>query len=248
MSGPSTTPGRWARWPRGAFAWPVLPRPCALCARWSHGALCTDCVARFVQNPPARCPRCALPLAAAAPCGACLRDPPPFDRCVAVADYAFPWDRLIAGLKFQDQPERARLLADLLHRAVLQAGGPAVQCVLPVPLSERRLAERGYNQAWELARRAARALGCRAEAQLLLRPLPGPTQAELNLAQRLRNLRGAYLLNPASRRSLHGQHVALVDDVMTTGTTLREAAATLRRAGAARIDAWALARTPAPGD
>lgn len=181
-------------------------------------------------------------------CGACLADPPPFDACVVALDYAFPWDRLIADFKFNGRVELAATLARRLLQAIRQDGRPLPTWVLPVPLTPQRLAERGYNQAWELARRVARPLRCRADAQWLLRPLPGPHQAELNLAQRLRSMRGAYLLNPARRLSLHGQHVALVDDVMTSGATLREAAATLRRAGAARIDAWALARTPAPGD
>ena len=181
-------------------------------------------------------------------CGACLADPPPFDTCVVALDYAFPWDRLIADFKFNGQVELAAALARRLLQTIRQDGRPLPNWVLPVPLAPQRLAERGYNQAWELARRVARALGCRADAQLLLRPLSGPHQVELNLVQRRSNLRGAYLLNPARRLSLHGQHVALVDDVMTSGTTLREAAAALRRAGVARIDAWALARTPAPGD
>ena len=120
--------------------------------------------------------------------------------------------------------------------------------MLPVPLAPQRLAERGYNQAWELARRVAHSLGCRSDARLLERPLAAAPQAELRLAQRLTNLRGAFVPNPARRVSLHGQHVAVVDDVMTSGATLREAAAALRRAGAARVDAWVLARTPAPAD
>lgn len=221
---------------------------CAVCGGWGRDTVCDPCLERFAP-PVARCTRCGLRTPPGVTlCGACLAEPPPFDTCVVALDYAFPWDRLIADFKFNGRVELAAVLVRRLLQAVRRDGRPLPTWVLPVPLAPQRLAERGYNQAWELARRAARALGCRAEAQLLLRPLPGPPQAELNLAQRLRNLRGAYLLNPASRRSLHGQHVALVDDVMTTGTTLREAAATLRRAGAARIDAWALARTPAPGD
>jgi ComF family protein len=117
-----------------------------------------------------------------------------------------------------------------------------------VPLAPQRLAERGYNQAWELARCLARWLGCPADAQGLDRPLAGAHQAGLKLAQRRQNTKGAFV--PSARRgaSLQGLHVALVDDVMTSGATLRDAAAALRRAGAARVDAWVLARTPAPAD
>ncbi len=237
--------------PRAPAAMAPRWRPagqCAVCLAWGRDAVCGACIERFAP-PVARCPRCGLRTAARVPvCGACLADPPPFDACVIALDYAFPWDRLIADFKFNGRVELAAALARRLLQAIRLEDRPLPNWVLPIPLAPQRLAERGYNQAWELARRVARALSCRSDAQLLLRPLPGPHQAELNLAQRRGNLRGAYLLNPARRRSLHGQHVALIDDVMTSGSTLREAAATLRRAGAARVDAWALARTPAPGD
>jgi ComF family protein len=225
-----------------------LPGQCAACRAWDRQAVCGDCVERFAPAA-ARCGRCGLRLATHAPrCGACLADPPPFDACVVALDYAFPWDRLIADFKFNGRVELAAPLAALLVQAIGRAGASLPSLVVPVPLAPQRLAERGYNQAWELARRVARALGCAADAQRLLRPLAGPHQADLNRAQRLVNLRGAYLPNPARRPSLYGLHVAVVDDVMTSGATLREAAAALRRAGAARVDAWALARTPAPNE
>jgi ComF family protein len=225
-----------------------LPGLCAVCHGWGNDAVCRGCIDRFAP-PLARCSRCGLRVATpTAVCGACLTEPPPFDGCVVALDYAFPWDRLIADFKFNGRIELASALARRLSRAVKHDGRPLPTWVLPVPLAPQRLAERGYNQAWELARRVASALGCRAEARLLQRLLPGPHQAELGLAQRLSNLRGAYTVDRSRRLSLQGQHVALVDDVMTSGATLREAAAALRRGGAARVDAWVLARTPAPSD
>jgi ComF family protein len=210
--------------------------------------VCRDCIARFAA-PVARCRRCGLRLAAqAAQCGACLAEPPPFDACVVAVDYAFPWDRLIADFKFNGRVELAAPLSALRVQAIGRAGDALPSLVVPVPLAPQRLAERGYNQAWELARRLARSLGCRADAELLARPLAGAHQAELGLAQRRHNLKGAFVPNPRRRVSLQGQHVAVVDDVMTSGATLREAAAALRRGGAGRVDAWVLARTPAPGD
>jgi ComF family protein len=116
--------------------------------------------------------------------------------------------------------------------------------LLPVPLAPRRLAERGYNQAWELTRRVARTLRLRADASLLLRPVETAHQAELERVQRLANLRGAFMVDPRRRDALAGRRVALVDDVMTTGATAREAARTLLRAGAASVDIWVIARTP----
>jgi ComF family protein len=224
------------------------PGQCAVCRGWDTQPVCADCVARFAPALP-RCRRCGLRLAVAAPmCGACLADPPPFDACVVGCDYAFPWDRLIADFKFNSRVELAAPLAQRLRAAIERDAQPRPQWVLPVPLAPQRLAERGYNQSWELARRLARSLGCRADAELLARPLAGAHQAELGLAQRLQNLKGAFVPNPRRHVSLQGQHVAVVDDVMTSGTTLREAAAALRRGGAARVDAWVLARTPAPGE
>jgi ComF family protein len=177
-----------------------------------------------------------------------MSEPSSFDACIVACDYAFPWDRLIADFKFNARVELAAPLALRLVRAIRQRGGALPARVIPVPLAPGRLAERGYNQAWELARRVARALSCQADARLLERPAEGAHQAELTLAQRRVNLRGAFTVNPSRRALLHDRHVALVDDVMTSGATLREAALELRRAGAARIDTWVLARTPAPAN
>ena len=224
------------------------PGQCAVCRSWHMQPVCADCVARFAPAVP-RCRRCGLRTAVALPaCGACLADPPPFDACIVGCDYAFPWDRLIADFKFNARVELAAPLAQRLLAAIERDAAALPQWVLPVPLAPQRLVERGYNQAWELARRLARSLGCRADAELLARPLAGAHQAELGLSQRRQNLKGAFVPNPRRRVSLQGQHVAVVDDVMTSGATLREAAAALRRGGAARVDAWVLARTPAPGD
>jgi ComF family protein len=227
-----------------ALAQLPLPSQCEVCRTWAHAALCPDCVARFAAVVP-RCPRCGLRLGLPAPaCVACLRQAPPFERTVCVADYAFPWQQLIADFKFRGRVELARLLSERLLAAVRVAGASAPGLVLPVPLAPQRLAERGYNQAWELARRVAAALGLPAVPDLLLRPLATAQQAELGRAERQRNLRTAFMVDPRRRGELQGRRVALVDDVMTTEATAREASATLLRAGAAAVDVWVLARTP----
>ena len=227
--------------------WPRWPRPCLLCGAWNRQGLCSACQSRFVASEPPHCPHCALPSASGLRCGACLRDPPPFSHCVALAGYGFPWDRLIARFKFQDQPELAALLADLLDQAVARASLPAVDAVLPVPLSPARLAERGYNQAWELARRLAARRGLPAEADLLRRLRDTPHQVGLTRAQRERNLRDAMWVDPAAAASISGRHLALVDDVLTTGATAIAATQALRAAGAASVQVWVLARTALPG-
>ena len=221
-----------------------LQGQCEVCRQWTPGALCADCIARHAAPVP-RCARCGLRTGLATPaCGACLRNPPPFLDTVCVADYGHPWDALIGAFKFHHRPELAVALADRLVTAVRAAARPAPDMVLPVPLSPGRLAERGYNQAWELARHTARALQLPADATLLQRPVDTAHQAELNRAERQRNLEAAFMVDPRRRAEVAGRRVALVDDVMTTGATLREASATLLRAGAAAVRLWVVARTP----
>ena len=238
-------------------AWPgQLPRPCVLCGSWGRQGLCSACQARFVGIRPPPCPRCALASPGHQVCGTCQRQPPPYAACIAAADYGFPWDGLVARFKFQGQPELAGLLAEVMHRAVLHsavmhgavlhgATGP-VDVVLPVPLSDARLAERGYNQAWELARRLAARLRLPALANGLLRLRDTPHQVGLARQARQRNLRDAMWVAPAAAARLAGRRVALVDDVLTTGGTATAATLALLAAGAASVQVWVLARTPPP--
>ena len=223
-----------------------LPSLCEICRSWSRGAFCRDCQDRYAPPRPC-CARCGLRLGmSAAACGMCLREPPPYARTVCVADYAHPWVSLVGAFKFQGRVELAGPLARQLGLAVSASAVGLPSQVIPVPLSAPRLAERGYNQAWELARRCARRLGVQAESGVLLRPLDSAHQTGLTRAERQRNLRGAFMVEPERRGDIKGAHLALVDDVMTTGATAAEATRTLLRAGAARVDLWVLARTPAP--
>jgi ComF family protein len=176
-----------------------------------------------------------------------LREPPPFAHTVCVTDYGFPWSGLIAAFKFHGQVELAAVFAQLMSSAVRASTAALPACVLPVPLSASRQAERGYNQAWEVARRVASNLGLPAHAHGLLRHLDTAHQVDLDRLERQRNLRRAFMVEPSQRRLIEGQQVALVDDVMTTGATLRECSTALLRAGAAAVDVWVLARTPAHG-
>jgi ComF family protein len=194
-----------------------------------------------------RCARCGLRLGAAADrCGACLRVPPPFERTVCVADYGFPWDHLITACKFESRVELSDLLSRALGGAAARSPGDRPNLLVPVPLSPARLAERGFNQAWELARRLGQAMQIAARHDVLLRPADTAHQAELTRAERQNNLRRAFMVDPRQRGAVHGVRVALIDDVMTTGATAAEAAAALLRAGAGAVDVWVVARTPAP--
>ncbi len=239
----------------GPWQW---PGQCALCRCWCRGGTCGDCDALHPPDAHPRCALCALRLppgaaVADAPdprslrCGACARRPPPLSRCVTAMDYAFPWDRLLLALKFGEQLEVAPLLAGRLSLALARAGIDAPDLILPVPLSAERLRERGYNQAHEIARRLAwpQEAGeverqSRLCARTLLRLRDTPQQARLPLDERRRNLRGAFVV----LKPVRGLRVAIVDDVMTSGATLHEAALALRRAGAVDVQAWVVARTP----
>jgi ComF family protein len=223
------------------------PTLCAVCRRWQRGRVCDECLARHAP-PQRRCSGCALALGGVdTRCGACLVDvDPPITRSVAAVDYAFPWDGLITAFKFRGRSELARLLSDLLAWRLGQESGDAAELVLPVPLSGARLRERGFNQAWELARRLARRRGLPADAGTLLRIRHTEHQPGLDARERRANLRHAFLVDPRHAARVQDRHVALVDDVLTTGATAQEAARTLRAAGAASVQLWVVARVRAP--
>jgi len=232
--------GLASRWRAG------LPGACEVCGSWSRGGLCGACGEHFASRGH-RCSRCALPLATGLDaCTDCVREPPPFERCLCVADYGFPWQGLIARFKYGQAPELAALLAAALRASAARDEAPRPQAFVALPLSPRRLAERGYDQAWELARQLGRQHGLPAHARALERRFDAPPQARSSRAQRMRNLQGAFAVPARAQRLVEGRHLALVDDVMTTGASAREAARALRAAGAGRVDLWVVARTPAP--
>lgn len=220
----------------------LLPPRCLLCG--DSGAtgrdLCSGCRADFSRNG-CCCPRCALPLQTPAPlCGACLRREPPFAAAWAPFLYSHPLDLLEARFKFGRDLAAGRVLAQLmLQQAHSDTTLQLPQLLLCVPLHPQRLRERGYNQALELARPLAHGLQIPMDAHALQRQRPTRAQTGLDAKARRRNLRDAFRLR--DEHALPG-HVAIVDDVMTTGSTLRECARVLRRGGVERVDVWALAR------
>lgn len=225
----------------------LLPAACALCGARADALLCAPCRQQFFGLPRHRCAVCANPLAdaGAARCGRCLARPPAFDATVAAADYAAPLDQLVLQLKFGGRLALAPLCAHLLRDAVLEQPGFALPTVLcAVPLGPGRLAERGFNQALEIARPLARALGIACYPALAARLHDTAAQSGVALAQRQRNIAHAFALAPGSGALVRGRHVGLVDDVMTSGQTLGELAATFKRHGAARVSNLVLLRTP----
>jgi ComF family protein len=214
---------------------------CPLCAA-PGAAICTPCLDSLPFNRHA-CSRCALPLPAEATvCADCLRRPPRFDAVTAPWIYADPMDDLIARLKYRGQLFVGRLLADVLAGFVGQRDA-FPQLLVPIPASAGRLRSRGFNQATELALRLGSRCGIPVAPNLLRRNDSDHTQRGLGRRARRGNVRGAF-----ECRQAPPAHVALVDDVMTTGATADEASSVLRQAGATRIEVWVVARTPGPGE
>ena len=221
----------------------AIAHSCLLCgARSGVQSVCRACHAELPWQRQPQCPQCALPTPGGEVCGACLKHPPAFDRTHAALTYTFPLDRLIPRLKYHGQLSIVPVLANCLSEAV--TAQPRPDWLIPMPLHPARIRERGFNHATEIARDLARQLGLRLDATSCQRIRDTPPQRGLKHDARRRNVRGAFTCS----QNLEDQHIALIDDVMTTGTSLDELAATLKRAGAREVSCWVVARTLAPGD
>jgi ComF family protein len=225
----------------------LLPRHCVLCGLpGGPGNLCPSCRADL-PRPGNVCTVCALPVGNPGDtvCGPCLRKPPPWDRVEAALVYRFPVDQLVCRFKFGRDFACGHLLGCEMLAAIHGTGLQRPDLVLPVPLHRVRHVSRTFNQADLLARQVGRALGVPVHSSLMSRVRRTRAQSGLDAAGRKRNTRGAFRCHRRAAGVLSGRHVALVDDVMTTGATLLECTRTLRRAGVARISLWVAARAPA---
>lgn len=233
------------------YNWLKIKQSCLLCDEQVDTPLplCSDCDAELPWLGP-HCQVCALPLAVEGlTCGSCLKRPPAFTRVEAPWRYGFPIDALINRFKHQARWPIGRLLGDLLARHLAHGfseGLPRPDVLLAVPLSPKRQRQRGFNQAQMLAEVLSKALQIPQQSAWLERVGDTAAQQKLDAAARRRNLRGAFVVQPCAQ--VRARHVALVDDVLTTGATAQQLARQLTRAGAARVDVYCLARTPAPGD
>jgi ComF family protein len=196
------------------------------------------------------CQTCALPLPAAGlTCGHCLKQPPAFEQVIVPWTYSFPIDSLITRFKHNAKWPFGRLLAELLAQYLQHRFEDDLQqpdALIPVPLASRRLRKRGFNQAAMLAHWLGASLDIPCAEHLLLRTHDTDAQQALNAEARRNNLRNAFALTPGA--VVKGRHLALVDDVLTTGATAQALARLLMDAGAARVDVYCLARTPKPGE
>ena len=220
----------------------LYPPTCLLCGDPGHEDrdLCEPCT-RALPWIESACPSCGLPLAAPSPqsCGACQQKRPPFDRLLTVFRYEEPVRHLIQSLKFGARYPNARLLGALLaERVSREAERPEV--IIPVPLHASRYRQRGFNQAQDIARIVARQAGIPLDIMACRRVRATEAQAQLDADTRRKNIRKAFAMMSTVRRPY--RHVAIVDDVVTTGATVGELAKTLRRAGVETIEVWACAR------
>ncbi|MEJ2347029.1 MAG: ComF family protein [Gammaproteobacteria bacterium] len=222
----------------------LYPPVCVLCGQAGSGDrdLCPACLADLPFNHPA-CPRCAAPFAGATSgiCGHCLHQPPQADAVFALLRYRSPVSELIRGLKFGGRLYVARLLGGLMAERLAARGTAVPERIIPVPLHPRRQRQRGFNQALELARPIARRLGAVLDHDTCRRTRNTRAQSELGARQRRTNVRGAF----AATGRLEARHVAVVDDVITTGHTTDELARLLKTHGAERVEVWAAARAVA---
>lgn len=202
--------------------------------------ICQNCLTQLVKNDHCcyRCgeilnPNIRIPIL----CGHCLNQPPAFDETSAPYIYQGFIQYLISGLKFNGQFNNARLLGQLLAEHI-NSHTEKPELLIPVPLHKSRYRERGFNQAIEIARTVSKQLSIPLELNLCTRVRDTGQQSRLSAKARRKNLKNAFKTN----RLLNQQHIAIIDDVMTTGTTTQELANCLKKAGAARIDIWVCAR------
>ena len=219
---------------------PRLPSLCLVCRGWPSQPLCARCIERFAQ-PKRRCPTCALSLGAQRHCGHCVEYPSPLDACVAAVSYTFPWSDCVAQFKFQADPGLAHALADLMrHAPWVEPALEAAKLVVPMPISPARLRERGFNQALELARHLA---PLKTDSHTLMRRGEFAHQVGASRQERLDHVRDTFWVAPERIANVRGQQVVVLDDVMTTGASIYEAARALRAAGATHVTGLVLART-----
>jgi ComF family protein len=227
----------------------ALPDLCALCGNLSQCTLCSGCNEAYWNEARLRCTVCAVPLSGYRRkgvtryrCGDCASAPPPHDATLALADYRPPLDALALGLKFRARLMLAREFATRLGSLADDSldPHPPLDVIAPVPLARGRLVERGYNQAWEIAKPLARLLHVRSDATLMRRIIDTAPQSRLDLEGRRYNVGQAFVV----AKPVRGRHVGVVDDVMTSGATLEAVARTLKEAGARRVTCFVALRTP----
>jgi ComF family protein len=218
------------------FVQRLIAPSCLLCAGPAAGQLlCAPCATDLPRLTAPHCDTCALPVSAGNRCGACLTHAPAYDHVCAPFTYAFPVDALVQALKYRSM----LAIASLFGTAIAARLDERPDIIVPMPLADARLRERGFNQAQEIARHVAKITGITLLPRACRKVRDTAPQAALPWKERAKNVRKAFVCDV----DFTGKHVAIVDDVMTTGATLNELARNLKRAGAARVTGLIVART-----
>jgi ComF family protein len=235
-----------------SFFKPFAKQYCLLCAAHDGGelGLCEACLNNLPWHTAPQCPQCGL-LSNGLICGSCLNTPPHFDATRSLFTYDFPIDSLLQHYKYKNMLHLANAFADLLHKKVLNKNQPhanepssdtptnKIDLMIPMPMHSTRLKERGFNQALELARIISKSMQIKLDYTSCQRVKLTLPQASLPLKERIKNIREVF----SCQQNLQGLNIAIVDDVMTTGASLNELAKTLKKAGAAHVECWVIART-----
>ena len=212
----------------------ALPQSCFFCGDSSDETVCAPCANDLPPLAAHVCPRCQLDAANGQVCGRCLKKPPVWQHLVAQWRYEFPLDTAMVSAKYH------HAFAIYRWAAAQRTAWPfaAHATLIPVPLAALRLQSRGYNQAQLIAEEMAKRFDLKVDADAAIRIRETAIQQRLNWSERRHNVRSAFV----ATRSFAGESVVLIDDVLTTGATLNSLARALLDAGAARVDAFVLAR------
>ncbi len=240
----------------------ILPSHCILCLQSCDSLCCNPCSSDlpWIVN---ACYNCGIPLSdyeistnKSASCGGCLNRPPSYDHCIPAFIYTSPIDSLISRFKNQRDLTAGHALSLLLWRQIsshldrsdclsnINTKNTRPDIISPVPLHWRRQLTRSFNQSAFIAQQLSR-LSCIPLSNSSKRTIPTPKQQQLTRSQRLRNLKNTFEVNAAK---VKGKHIAIVDDVVTTGATAEALSTALKKAGAKRVDVWCISRTPKRGN
>ena len=228
-----------------------IPSPCALCHSSSHDGICDDCYHRYFASQSSRCSTCGNALPYHGPdnenllCGNCIKKLPSFDETIVVTDYEPPMDQLVHLLKFNANLAMAPIMGKLIVKAMERKSLESrPDYLVAVPLGKQRLIERGFIQSLEIARTLSRSIKVDLAFDLIERNRETEKQSTVSFRERKKNVHNAFRIVDANRYLIQDSHIGIIDDVMTTGDTLEEIAAVLKKAGARRITNFVFARTP----
>ncbi len=207
-------------------------------------SLCESCEGDFPILASA-CKQCGLPLFKVSEhdtvCGECLKTSSMIDYTLCLFHYQAPLDFLITTLKYKQQLSHAEILGQLLlTRLKQEKKGELPECIIPVPLHKSRLVKRGFNQSIEIARPVAKALKLTIDTKLVERNRKTSAQTDLNASQRRKNVKNCFEIK--LQKAINYDHVVIVDDVVTTGSTINELAKLLKQSGVKKVGVWAISR------